>query len=201
MSSSVGIAAVSAVLKSILEQGLERQRVAQSLGVAATVSLLAPSALQQTATHTGSQLTMFLYAVTQNSALRNAPFLPRTTQPGVMGAPALALNLHYLLTANSGDELHTEALLGAALLQLHETPVLSRDVINQAFISLDASPLSQAIARAALAAQAESLKITLTTLPVNELAPLWAAMRAPYRPSVTFQVSALLIDYGSADGG
>ncbi len=201
MISSVGIAAVSAVLKSILEQGLERQRVAQSLGVAATVSLLAPRALQQTATYTGSQLTLFLYAVTQNGALRNAPFSPRTTQPRVMGAPALALNLHYLLTANSSDELHTEALLGAALLQLHETPVLSRDVINQTIASLDASPLSQAIARAGLTEQNESLKITLTTLPMNELAPFWTAIQAPYRPSITFQVSALLIDSGSEDGG
>ena len=46
--------------------------------------------------------------------------------------PPLALDLHYLLSAYSGGDLHAEILLGYAMQLLHEIPVLTREAIRTA---------------------------------------------------------------------
>ena len=52
---------------------------------------------------------------------------------GCLSNPPLALNnLHYLLSAYSGGDLHAEILLGYAMQLLHEMPVLTRAAIRTA---------------------------------------------------------------------
>ena len=55
-------------------------------------------------------------------------------------SPPLALDLHYLLTVYATDYWQAEALLGYALMMLHENPVLTRNDISNALQALSTSP-------------------------------------------------------------
>ena len=54
------------------------------------------------------------------------------------GAPPLALDLHYIITAYGRADFQAEILLGYAMHLLHERPMLDREAIRRA---LDPSPL------------------------------------------------------------
>ena len=71
MSSALGIAAVTAVLKNLLDNRLIEQGVAASLGDV-SVSALPPDRIP-TGTDERSQLNLFLYRITPNSKWRAAP--------------------------------------------------------------------------------------------------------------------------------
>ncbi|MGH9652078.1 MAG: Pvc16 family protein, partial [Bryobacteraceae bacterium] len=104
----------------------------------------------------------------------------------------------YLLTAYGSEDSQAEALLGFALLMLHENPVLTRHDIGYAISQLPANdptnPLSTSLGAAGLADQIEMLKITPSTLGREEMAWLWTALKADYRPTFPFQVSVVLIE-------
>ena len=82
---------------------------------------------------------------------------------------------------------------------LHENPVLTRHDISNA-IAQAADQRSEPIrsrrrsAPAGLADQIEMLKITPATLGREEMAWLWTALKADYRPTFPFQVSVVLIE-------
>src|SRR5208337_1173510 len=113
--------------------------------------------------------------------------------------PPLALDLHYLLTVYGSDNWQAEALLGCALLALHDNPVLSRADIAVAFTSMGAAPppntgqLAQHLSGSGLADQIEMIKITPSTLGREEMAWLWTALKADYRPTYPFQVTVVLM--------
>jgi len=108
--------------------------------------------------------------------------------------PPLALDLHYLLTAYTPEDGFAEALLGFALLMLFQNPMLSRDQITAALGALPAThPLFTALQATGLADQVELLKITPDTLGREEMAWIWTALKADYRPTYAFQVSVVLL--------
>ena len=80
---------------------------------------------------------LFLHQVTPNPAWRNIglPTLGRDGTSKLTNQP-LALDLHYLLTAYATQDTEAEALLGYAVLMLHETPVLARGQITTALGAL-----------------------------------------------------------------
>src|SRR4029450_9173721 len=88
-------------------------------------------------TITKVQLNLFLSQTTVNAAWRNLD-PPRQVRPGETGAPSLALNLHYLLTAYGPGESDPTSLglraLGNAMSVLHDNPLLDaaavRDVLD-----------------------------------------------------------------------
>src|SRR6185312_1156987 len=89
-----------------------------------------------------------------------------------------------------------EALLGYALLMLHERPVISRNEVRDALNSVTSIHLPQlatALATSGLADQIEMIKITPATLGREEMAWLWTALKADYRPTFPFQVSVVLM--------
>src|SRR6185312_6626738 len=91
-----------------------------------------------------------------------------------------------------------EALLGVALLMLHEHPILTRNDVGTAISNLPLTdpinPLSMPLVSAGLSDQIEMLKITPSTLGREEMAWLWTALKADYRPTFPFQVSVVLIE-------
>jgi hypothetical protein len=108
------------------------------------------------------------------------------------------LDLHYLLTAYGTQNYEAEALLGHAVHTLHRTPVLSRSHIQDALNALNPSltgntGLNNALESAGLADQVEMLKVTPATLGREEMAWLWTALKADYRPTFPFQVTVVLI--------
>lgn len=132
------------------------------------------------ATHTPSQLNVFLYQTTISAAYRNQD--PPQVRPGEAGFPALPLELHYLLTAfgAADDDVDAHKVLGRALSVLHDTPLLNRT-----------GPIAQAVG---LDQQHENLRVTPTNMTLEELSKMWTAFQTQYRASAAFCVSLVLID-------
>ena len=167
-----------------------------------TISCLAPDQVQASlggATEDENQVNLFLHQVTHNQGWRNAD-LPSLGGDGktLLKTPPLALDLHYLLTVYGSDYWQAESLLGCAALALHDVPVLARADIAAAFQTMSAHPpphtaLAGALVSCGLADQIEMIKITPSTLGREEMAWLWTALKADYRPTYPFMVTVVLL--------
>lgn len=202
MSSALAIAAVTASLKDLLNDGLMDHDLS-SLG---SFSITAqPPDRVTTGTTENNQLNLFLYQVTANSGWRNVDLPSRSAAGTRLTSPPLALDLHYLLTAYGAQDFNAEVLLGYAMQVLHETPVLTRDQLRVALAA--PSPVDGALlpgplgtlSALDLADQAEQIKISPVFLGSEDLSKLWTAMQARYRPSMAYSISVVLIQ-GQAPG-
>jgi hypothetical protein len=195
MSNALGISAVTAALEILLNDVYTGPGAA--LGIV-TMSATAPDIVQSnlgTGSNAALQVNLFMHQVTLNGAWRNID-LPSLDADGTtrLQNPPLALDLHYLLTAYGSDDFAAEALLGFAVQFLHDTPVLSRAQIADALSRVPASNhLSAVLGLSGIAEQIEMIKLTPATLGREELAWLWTALKADYRPTFPFQASVVLI--------
>ena len=128
MSSPLAIAAVTAALKDLLNDGLLNHQDLSSIG-SFSVTALPPDRVT-TGQNEPNQLNLFLYQVTPNLGWRNADLPSRNTQGARLSNTPLAIDLHYLLTAYGSQDLKAEVLLGYAMHLLHETPVLTREQLR-----------------------------------------------------------------------
>jgi hypothetical protein len=193
MSGALALASVTAVLKSVLENGLAGQGVTRRLGGDAVVSALPPDRVTSGAEER-AQLNLFLYLVTPHVGLLNSGTKAKGPRP-------LALDLHYLVSAYSAHDFQTEILLGHTLELLHQTPVLERERVREILASMSHTrdrrvlpPPLQALAESTLADDVERLRIEPTFLPAEEMSKLWSTLQARYRPSVTYKVCAVLMN-------
>lgn len=196
MSSALAIAAVTASLKDLLNDGL----MDHDLSTVGSFTVTAqPPDRVTTGTTENDQLNLFLYQVTANSGWRNVGLPSRDKNGNRTTNPPLALDLHYLLTAYGSKDLNAELLLGYAMQVLHETPVLSRQQLRAALGSpppIDGTILPGpfgSLSAIDLADQVELIKVTPVFLSAEDLSKLWTAMQARYRPSMGYLVSVVLI--------
>jgi hypothetical protein len=206
MSNALAISAVSAVLQYYLGVAYNN-----AIGVAQPVSVtcVAPDQVDLGTPGSGqteNQVNLFLHQVTHNAAWRNVNFPSLSANGGTrLGNPPLALNLHYLLTAYGSDDWQAEALLGYALMMLHESPTLTRGDITAVLTALSGTPPAippmfptnpacAFLSGTGIADQIELLKVVPETLNREEMAWLWTALKADYRPTFPFQVSVVLLD-------
>jgi hypothetical protein len=196
MSDALAISAVTAVLQYWLTQVFGSSAALNGV----IVSAKAPDLVQAEIAAAGAQmqLNLFLHQVTHNPALRNLG-LPSLAADGAteLSSPPLALDLHYLMTAYGTEDWEAEALLGTAVLMLHDNPVIARSDISTALDNLaslqPAHTLSTPLATTGLADQFEMVKVTPETLGREEVAWIWSALKADYRPTYPFQVSVVTI--------
>jgi hypothetical protein len=136
-----------------------------------------------------AQLNLYLYQVIYNAAWRNMD-MPGRTRPGETATPALALNLHYLITAYGRGDTDTDALshrvLAAAMSTLHDRSVLDSTDIRNALPNND------------LATQIERIRLTPLPQNVDELSKLWTAFQTNYRVSSAYEATVVLIDSQAA---
>jgi hypothetical protein len=182
MSTYKAIAAVSATLKTLLEDRME-----------VTVPItLAPPDVPVTG-FTGRRANLYLYRVSENAALKNQE-IPGQGHPAAYGHPPLSLNLHYLLTTYPNNEKTPDAdreaqeVLGDAMRVLHDFAILTpelRDKDNAAKRLLDP----------ALLGAFEHLRITLEPTSLDELSKIWTATpQANFRRSVSYEVMVVQIE-------
>jgi hypothetical protein len=196
MSDALAISGVSAVLQFYL--GNMYSDLSAQFGGTIALSAQAPDLVQSrfaNLTTTENQVNLFLHQVTYNAAWRNMQ-LPSLDVDGktLLTCPPLALDLHYLLTVYGTADWQAEGLLGYALMMFHQNPIISRSDISYALSNLSATNnLSGALATCGLADQVEMIKITPATLGREEMAWLWTALKADYRPTFPFQVSVVLL--------
>ncbi|MBD2511014.1 DUF4255 domain-containing protein [Nostoc sp. ATCC 53789] len=204
MSNVLSIAAVTAVLKVLLENGLVSDPIAASVGDV-IVTALPPDRISVEADER-AQINLFLYQVTQN---RNVDWVSqefRSRHSRINGntssqSPPLALDLHYLLTAYGAKDFQAELLLGYAMHLLHKTPAITSDIIENTLINASttntSSAFSQAVASVSvpdLAEQIGQIKLTPEFFNMEETSKLWSALQTHYRPSATYLASMVLIE-------
>ena len=198
MSNALAIAAVTAVLRDLLNNGVVQHDLSSNVGVVSVTSK--PPDMINTGPNEAAQLNLYLYQVTPNQGWRNVGQPARDASGARLTNPPLALDLHYLLMAYGGDDFVAEILLGYGMQVLHETPVLTRDAIRAALAPQSPvtgaalPPAYKALSAADLADQVEMIKIVPDALGTEELSKLWAAFQAHYRMCAAYRASVVLIE-------
>lgn len=201
MSNGLAIAAITAVLKNLLEDGLVQNAALSSMGNVLLTTL--PPDKVSVGVDGQPQLNLFLYQVTQN---RNADWIGRDRSNHLRSnamndenAP-LPINLHYLLTVYGTKDFQTELLLGYAMELMHQNPVLSNDRIEAALkhtASINrAGVFSQALESTSLPALIEQLgqvQIIPNMLDTEKMSRLWSLLKGSYQPSIVYEVSMVFI--------
>jgi hypothetical protein len=126
----------------------------------------------------GLTLTITLYEILEDAPSRNRPRPQRlngTTQ--VSTKPPMALRLHYLLTPWGGDSVTEQQILGRAMQALYDDAILAGTVLL-----------------GGLQGSADTLKITLIPLTLEDRARVWYAIQKPYRLSVNYEVRVVNLD-------
>jgi hypothetical protein len=196
MSNALAIAAVTAVLKKLLEDWLSEQLASSAVGDY-TVTALPPDRVEPNHGNKKAGLNIYLYHTASNPAWRNVD-LPSYDGSGKRRTnPPLALDLYYLITAYEQEPLDNEMLLGYAAQLLHEKPALSRQDINHWLMSSSGWPSASkenALKTSGLAEQADLIRLTPHPLSTEEISKLWTAFQAKYRPSLAYKASLVLIE-------
>ena len=129
-----------------------------------------------------NQLNLFLYQLQPNAAFRNMN-LPGV-HDGESGQQPLALTLSYILTAYGANDhdILAHRMLGRAMLMLHDHSTMTREQLR---IALPGNDLWQ---------QAERVRIKPLPLGPEEISKLWTGFGKPYRLSVGYEVTVVLIE-------
>ena len=189
MSTAYAIAGVSAVLYGLLTEGLSEHAVSSALAVDVDVSVMPTDQVDD-----GAHLNVFLYQVTPNLSRRNESLPSRNVHSRRLTNQALALDLHYLVSAHGSDDFFSEVLLGSAMQTLHEKPFFDRKAIRALLPPGGGDPLFDALGNAGLADQLDQLTITPEYISTEDMSKLWSALQSSYRPSVTYLITAVLIE-------
>jgi len=189
----LSLATLTAVIKHLIENGLAGRNVTSQLGGDVTISALPPDRIPSGGDER-AQLNIFLHQVT--------PHVTLTLSSDGRGSrtPALAVELHYLITAYGAQDYQSEILLGHAIDILHESAVLDQQRIRASLNALTTSadrrvvpPAVAALANSDLPDRIDSVQITPEFLSVEDISKLWSALQARFRPSITYKVTAVPI--------
>jgi hypothetical protein len=185
MSSFTVLSTVSKALKSVLWEGIRQEVPLQSVVPnPAAIVFLNPT---ETARDSSNHLSLWLYQVTENEFLKNAPPVRVERKNGVangdhlLAPPPLAVNLHFLVTPFGETPDGSLLLLGKVMEILYDNPsVIVHDVNDNVF---------------------EEMRIAMCRLSLEELSRVWEALMEPYRLSVCYEVRVMHIDSRRVTGG
>ena len=196
MSNYLAIGAVTSVLAFILEREIQEELGDDSL----KVTVKAPhniSTQQSEAGLNNAGLNIFLYQISLNNGYVNYD-LPRHDSRGrLISKPLVGLDLHYLLTPFSveNDEIVIQQILGSTIRILHENPILTKEMIKEAFAAVKESNEGSKIPNSDIAEQSEMIKIIYKPLSSEEITKVWSShIQTNYRLSVTYLVTVILIE-------
>ena len=193
MSNSLAVAMVTAALRRTLGEAL----VAIPAGGVenARVTTLRPDMLAA-ADGDARGINVFLYQVAASPAWAGNALPTRRDDGSLLNRPEQALDLHYLLTF-SGDEnaLEPQRMLGAAVTALVAEPVLGRQQLRDIIAAAVADDPATWQQFSDLPDQVELVRFTPQPLSLDDISKLWSNFyQAPYRLSITYQASVVLLD-------
>jgi hypothetical protein len=189
-SAPLAIAAITALLRDVLANGVIRVAGAAQLGDV-NVTVLPPDRITL-GPEEPNQLNLFLYRIEPQVALRPVDTRGPAGRRGDVG-----LKLHYLVTAYSAQEFHTELLLGCAVSLLAAIPLLTADAVRTVLAAKGSrgvrgrSPLRDTLASSDVLDEAGRITLTQQFLSLEDTSKLWSMLQSRYRPSVTYEVSAV----------
>ena len=140
-----------------------------------------------------NQVTVFLYRVTPNAALRNND-LPTRTSDGTAfrQRPQVALDLHYLLSFSGDEDQHfPQRALGAAMAALQRDSILVQSEIRSQIAAINERWLNESN----LADDQERVRFTIEPLSLDEFSKLWSVFfQTPYALSVAYCASVVVLE-------
>ena len=183
MSNTLAIAAVTATLRDLLALAAQPFPGEPSPDPLSDLTVTTRPPDKARTDELANQLNLFLYQTQPNAAFRNHP-TPGRYRPGEDAPAPLALTLHDLLTAygRDNDELLAHRALGRAMSLLHEHPRLLTEDLEAALPGND------------LHRQLERVQLTPLVLSGEESSRLWSTLQTPYRLSVAFEASVVLLE-------
>jgi hypothetical protein len=194
----LSIAAVTAVIKHLIENGLAGRNVTSQLGGDVMISAQPPDRIPS-GSDERAQLNIFLHQVTPHTSVR------LENGNGALPRPAVAVELHYLVTAYGAQDFQSEILLGHAIDILHANAKLDSASIRESLNALTSGtdrrvvpPSLATLAASDVAERVESIQITPEFLDAESISRLWSALQARFRPSATYKVTAVPLVAASA---
>ena len=125
-------------------------------------------------------ISLFLYRVEVNSALRNLP--AKTGLDGITRRPPLPLDLYYLLTAWAKDTVKQQRILGWAMRTLEDSPVLSAGRLNHFGTETDVFQPH------------EKVEIVFHSLSLQDMSNLWSIFKISVPSSVAYVARVVGLD-------
>src|SRR5688572_26199900 len=117
MGNALSIAAVSRILRQIVEGNVSRYGLDGYVGEDVIVTAEPPTDdLERT------RINVFLYRAMESAALRNQQLPIHDPAGRRVGRPSLQLELHYSITAYADGDYQSELMLGCAMQALNEVP-------------------------------------------------------------------------------
>lgn len=195
MSTALRIAAITQILKNLLNQVLNDSDVTGFVGGGITVTAWPPDKVETAIGKETSQLNIFMYQVGYNQGWRNVAQPSFNSGGERVANPPLALDLHYLLTAYGSGEGHTDILLGFGMQVLHEKPVLSKKTIRKMIDDAAGGSSSlKLLSDSGVADQVAQITVTPELLSIEDMSKLWTAFSSKYRPTAAYKVTVVLIE-------
>jgi hypothetical protein len=123
-------------------------------------------------------VTLFLYDIVEEASLRNQGKTKEVVGGRLIERKQpLSLCLHYLVTAWAGDRRTEQALLGRVMQLLYDDAILDGLDLREELAGTDAE-----------------LRVSLSTMRLDDRARVWWAIGLPYRLSLTYEVRVVEID-------
>lgn len=182
MSNYLAIATVTATLKHLISQTVQRMP-----GMQSAVEVMSGRPEARDNRFVG--VNICLYQTTPNTYLRNQDLATRDRAGDFLQVPVVPVNLYYLITFY-GKEQHQEAqrLLGATMAGLHANPVLTPQQIQQAIAA------ESWLAESDLHLQPAHVKLVPVALTLEELSKLWTVFfQTSHALSIAYEASPVLI--------
>lgn len=180
MSNALAVATVTQALALLIESNLGPE-----LDIAVKVETRKPPSEPPSE----PTVTVFLYQVTPNPAMRNNDLPTRAADGTLRNRAAAPLDLHYVISAYGEEtELVGQRLLGCVIRTLQEIPVLPGELIELA-------AERPHLAGSDLADSLQKVRFTPTVMDVDETSKLWGMLhQTPYTLSVAYQASLVVIE-------
>lgn len=195
MTTALGIAAVTGVLQSVIEEQIKDADLQARLGIAETeVTALPPSVAVD---GEGNRLNLFMYRTGVNTGWRNVQLPERNSAGDRVANPPLPLDLHYMLTSVGDADFVTDILLGEGMQVLQDHEQLNRDLIRTTLTdpSLGSSrrQMFKEFLDSGLADQIEAIKLSPYFPDDDELSKIWSSIQTDFRPSAFYEASVVLL--------
>lgn len=134
-------------------------------------------------------ITVFMYEVVPNAALRNINEPTRASDGTLVNIPKTAIDLHFLISFYGNEaELQPQIMLGSVVRHLNADPtIMDQDLATAATRTF--------LLGSDLGASPQRVRLTPTKLDVDDLYKLWTMLiQTPYALSVMYQATLVLLD-------
>jgi len=175
MSDYIVIADVGETLKKLLWENIETDsRIHPDIiDSEDDITLFSPEEMD---TGDTKKLSLFLYQITENSYLKNQEM--QSTNSAMLKYVPLALDLFYLITPKTNDRKKDHILLGKVMQIFYDNAIVKGSILQ-----------------GSLKGTTEELRITLYSLPFEEMIRLWNSFsEKSFKLSVCYQVTPVKID-------